>query len=121
MKCFIHEDREAIAVCKDCGKAMCRNCSAFTNHSGLCPECRLAELKDKLHRGVASFFIFTGLTVAAIFGMIDNWLNLKSIFLVTIIVCAIIAIAALICTIPISRAVNKLESALDGEEKELYK
>ena len=39
MKCFIHINDEAIAVCKKCGKAMCGNCSAYTNHSGICPEC----------------------------------------------------------------------------------
>ena len=44
MKCFIHGDREAIAVCKLCGKGMCSNCSAYTGHSGICPECRLSSL-----------------------------------------------------------------------------
>lgn len=43
MKCFIHLTDEGIAVCKKCGKAMCMNCSAYSNHSGLCPECRREE------------------------------------------------------------------------------
>ena len=43
MKCFIHFHDEAVAVCKICGKAMCGNCSAYSNHSGICPECRRNE------------------------------------------------------------------------------
>lgn len=56
MKCFMHIYDEAIAVCNVCGKAMCGNCSAYTNHSGICPECRRKEfinersaLNDKLN------------------------------------------------------------------------
>lgn len=40
MRCFIHNDAEAISVCKRCGKAMCAKCSAYSGHSGVCPECR---------------------------------------------------------------------------------
>lgn len=51
MKCFIHLTDEGIAVCKKCGKAMCMNCSAYSNHSGICPECRrdefIKEREDK--------------------------------------------------------------------------
>lgn len=47
MKCFIHINDEAVAVCKQCGKAMCGNCSAYTNHSGICPECRRTEFIDE--------------------------------------------------------------------------
>ena len=43
MRCFIHLDVEAISVCKKCGKAMCVECSAYSNHSGICPECRREE------------------------------------------------------------------------------
>lgn len=43
MKCFIHLNDEAISVCKKCGKAMCMNCSAYSDHSGICPECRREE------------------------------------------------------------------------------
>lgn len=43
MKCFIHLNDEAISVCKICGKAMCMNCSAYSNHTGICPECRRTE------------------------------------------------------------------------------
>ena len=40
MKCFIHTEKDAVAICKKCGKGMCSNCSAYNRHTGICPECR---------------------------------------------------------------------------------
>ena len=48
MKCFIHNGRDAIATCKKCGKAMCADCSAYSGHSGVCPQCRKKEIEQKL-------------------------------------------------------------------------
>ena len=45
MNCFIHPHKAAVATCKRCGKAMCENCSAYSGHSGECPECRNADYK----------------------------------------------------------------------------
>ena len=45
MNCFIHPHKAAVATCKKCGKAMCENCSAYSGHSGICPECRNDEYK----------------------------------------------------------------------------
>ena len=50
MKCFIHMDVEAISVCKKCGKAMCAECSAYSNHTGICPECRCVEFIAEKNR-----------------------------------------------------------------------
>lgn len=50
MKCFIHVDKEAVAACKNCGKGMCADCSAYSGHSGICPECRKAEFEKELAR-----------------------------------------------------------------------
>lgn len=49
MKCFMHPDVEAIATCKKCGKAMCANCSAYSNHSGICPQCKMEEYQSELN------------------------------------------------------------------------
>lgn len=49
MKCFMHPDVEAIATCKKCGKAMCANCSAYGNHSGICPQCKMEEYQAELN------------------------------------------------------------------------
>ena len=48
MRCFIHNEAEAIATCKRCGKAMCAQCSAYSNHSGVCPECRRDDFIDEV-------------------------------------------------------------------------
>ena len=45
MKCFIHNSKEAVAACKKCGKGMCSNCSAYSGHTGICPECRKREFE----------------------------------------------------------------------------
>ncbi len=47
MKCFIHFDAEAIAACRTCGKGMCAECSAYSGHSGVCPECRKKEFEKE--------------------------------------------------------------------------
>ena len=48
MKCFIHFDAEAVAACRTCGKGMCAACSAYSNHSGVCPECRKKEFEEEV-------------------------------------------------------------------------
>ena len=49
MKCFIHHNKEAIAACKKCGKGMCEDCSAYSGHSGICPECRREDfIEDRI-------------------------------------------------------------------------
>ena len=50
MKCFIHGAREAVATCKQCGKAMCGDCSAYSGHTGICPACRRDEFRAEVVR-----------------------------------------------------------------------
>lgn len=50
MKCFMHTAREAVATCKICGKGMCANCSAYSGHTGICPECRKEEFLREIVR-----------------------------------------------------------------------
>ena len=38
MKCFYHEDREAVATCQHCGKALCRACASLYTPC-LCVDC----------------------------------------------------------------------------------
>lgn len=35
----MHLHNDAVSICKNCGKAMCVNCSAYTGHSSLCTVC----------------------------------------------------------------------------------
>ena len=48
MKCFVHFNQEAVAACRTCGKGMCSSCSAYSGHSGVCPECRKKEFEKEL-------------------------------------------------------------------------
>ena len=54
MRCFIHNEAEAVATCKRCGKAMCAKCSAYSGHSGVCPECRRLDFIQEVKRNNAS-------------------------------------------------------------------
>lgn len=48
MSCFIHNGKDGVAVCKECGKNMCVECSSLVQHSGLCPTCyRPTLIKQK--------------------------------------------------------------------------
>lgn len=47
MKCYYHPDRDAVASCKKCGRAICKECfdedivgRRFQLYDGLCPACR---------------------------------------------------------------------------------
>ena len=50
MSCFIHKGQEGVAVCRQCGKNMCVECSSLVGHSGLCPTCYRPELVNRIHR-----------------------------------------------------------------------
>ncbi len=43
-------NKEAIAACRKCGKGMCANCSAYSGHSGICPECRKKKLENEVSK-----------------------------------------------------------------------
>lgn len=38
MKCFYHEDRDAVATCQGCGKGLCKEC-ASAHRPCYCPDC----------------------------------------------------------------------------------
>jgi hypothetical protein len=35
MKCFVHEDEDAVGVCKHCSKAVCKKCAVPNDHNFL--------------------------------------------------------------------------------------
>ena len=55
MKCFVHIDNEAVAACRQCGKGMCADCSAYSGHTGICPECRLKDFKQEVAQKRAAY------------------------------------------------------------------
>ena len=36
MRCFTHQDKEAVGICKACGKGICAGCTADLGHSIAC-------------------------------------------------------------------------------------
>ena len=87
MKCFIHNEIEAIGVCKKCGKAMCDNCSSFNEHRGICPACsrrsiaqQVKEYNKKIAVGILVFMIgnfiasFISFGAVVIFSLISGLL-----------------------------------------------
>lgn len=38
MKCYNHPERDAVAVCKACGKAVCHACGIETGHGFVCQQ-----------------------------------------------------------------------------------
>lgn len=36
MECFTHPETQAVAVCKSCGKAVCRSCAQDLGHAVVC-------------------------------------------------------------------------------------
>ena len=46
MRCYQHQDRAAIAVCRHCGKATCTDCCDDTGQGIACSEDCAAELRE---------------------------------------------------------------------------
>ena len=80
MRCFIHNNVEAIATCKICGKAMCADCSAYSSHSGICPQCRKEQFTNEVDTKLKLIYeleremtkriwytILTGITIIGLF------------------------------------------------------
>ena len=67
MKCYNHHDRDAFAVCKACGKALCLECAEEYKNSFVCKDsadCRHAAEVDYRHyfiensKGAFKFYRF---------------------------------------------------------------
>ncbi len=50
MKCYEHPDREALAICKSCGKGLCKDCNIDVQRISYCKDClnnKLTVQSDK--------------------------------------------------------------------------
>ena len=79
MKCFYHEGIDAVAVCKNCSKALCRGCAVDVGNGMACrnacePQVRavnamLRKGQNAIRRsswsyyGLAAFLLLTGLVI----------------------------------------------------------
>lgn len=51
MNCFNHENVPAVAVCKNCGRAMCYDCAMVGGkYDSLCPDCKSNSYKARLKK-----------------------------------------------------------------------
>ena len=123
MKCFIHISQEAISVCKRCGKAMCADCSAYSGHSGICPECRRdefikerASLNKRLSENMRSIVLSCIIIVLSIALAIWLTISVHKLFAVIFIATIVFAIRVLILFIrrkPMIGRVNFLTGEID--------
>ncbi len=109
MKCFIHGKKEALAVCKNCGKGMCDDCSKYSNHTGICPECRLNDFKDELEDKLAE----KRSVIWHIIGTIALTL-LLGVLIITIPIGIVVLISKIL-------NLKKLNSRIDTLEKEIIR
>lgn len=57
MKCYHHPDRDAVAVCTECGRGLCKECASFYAKP-LCPECAVSKalrIKQNLEKACLLF------------------------------------------------------------------
>ena len=58
MKCYSHSEAEAVAVCRSCGRALCRDCVTEVGLSCSCKgrcESMVAAMNDLVERGKTAY------------------------------------------------------------------
>lgn len=50
MNCFLHQKKEAVTTCSNCGNNICLECLAYGEEAGICLECKKEELKEELKK-----------------------------------------------------------------------
>jgi len=46
MKCFYHEEKDAVGQCQQCGKGLCKAC--LIEHNGICEDCYFRDKADAI-------------------------------------------------------------------------
>lgn len=116
MRCFIHNDKEAIGVCKKCGKAMCNDCSSFNNHNGICPACMRKNIVNiiKEYNKKIAYAVFIFILATTISGLIRFE---AAIFFG--IICAIFIAVPVIKSKPYRRQLEVIDTAYSKGTKEI--
>lgn len=55
MRCYYHEDREAVGICKNCYRALCRDCAVDVGDGLACPgacEGKVRESNEMVQKGI---------------------------------------------------------------------
>ena len=71
MKCFYHHDKDAHAICKNCGKAICSDCSITRKDEAYWPDCfsNLIAYHEKNLSKMRMIYIVGIITAAVVFFM----------------------------------------------------
>ncbi len=76
MKCFYHQEKDAVATCQQCGKAVCRDCVVtIDGNKQYCPDCLqlIIESQKKTLASIKWRLIFFG--VFFVLGLILSAIN----------------------------------------------
>lgn len=130
MKCFYHNDRDAVALCKSCSRALCPDCLSETGFSIACKnrcEDRVRQIDGVVSRSIAtvqntkvfSFRGFLFLFLAGLTFLVFGILNLSDIkFSVFLFVLGSIFIMSAVFTILNSRRLSGGGTARSRSPKE---
>ncbi len=72
MKCYHHPDRDAVAVCTECGRGLCKECASFYAKP-LCSECAVSKalrIKQNLEKAC---LLFAALTVMFLIVIVTSY------------------------------------------------
>ncbi len=50
MKCYNHTEKDAIGICKACGKALCQECAEFEHHALICKDDESCKERARINR-----------------------------------------------------------------------
>lgn len=85
MKCYFHNEKDAVVTCNSCGKGICKNCAVnLESGSTICPNCfksiinsQKAWLKKVKFRFIMTGVIFTFLFILSVKegGTVGNFLT----------------------------------------------
>jgi hypothetical protein len=80
MKCFDHQDRDAVGICKSCNKGLCRQCAADLGNGLAClNRCEdrarvlISFIGSSMKVGICQNFFSLGLFESAIGGAMLAW------------------------------------------------
>lgn len=80
MKCFNHNDRDAVVSCNQCSKGLCQDCVIRIGDNNYCPQCfkTILNYQKKLVSSLRWRLIFFGLLF--VFGIFCGIVNHKEFF-----------------------------------------
>ena len=126
MKCFMHRQKDAIGVCKTCGKAMCSDCSSYSGHSSICPVCLKNQMEKELNlrtiaRSSLRSKMITCFVFAVIILIVSVIIAISAKFPVILIIAAVIDVILIIAGLKKLPVIKNIESRIKYLQGEIYK